>query len=423
MKVKGHYTMDKIRKIPSHRHFKRASIFAGVFAAIGTVSILSSFAATPTAHFEVELAALASGAQQVSDTTASSNQAIQFGEAPPHESTGCTPGTLSLHGPCVNNSLIPAPKAGASTVRIDNEAPITAANGGGEPAAFRQRCDFSHMNNDDSVLFPNRPGVAHLHAYFGNTAANNISTSASLRNSGNSTCAGGIFNRSAYWVPAMIDTTTGRPIAPNDDRSNYHSDLEIYYKLGYQGIGYTDVRPFPNGLQMIAGNTSSANSPTPNSKTKYWCENRTEPRVHLTAHLDYMPTCLAGQILTMSIDFPQCWDGVNLTSTNGRSHLTYGQWMANVDARYTHGCPVTHPVGIPNVHMFIRYAVPSGDTSRWRLASDNYTTGPGGYSGHADYIFAWDETAFPTVKERCYVAQLDCHYQLGDGREPRHPRF
>ncbi len=413
--------MKKIQNLKSNRHFMRGAIFASVFAVIGIATLLITFAATPTAHFESELGTLASGVLQVSDTTASSNLAIQFGDAPPHSPANCTPGALSTHGPCVNNSLIPAPRAGQSTVRMLNIAPIPSTFVSGEPGAFRQRCDFSHMNTDDSVLFPNRPGVAHLHAYFGNTGANNTSTSASLRNSGNSTCMGGTFNRSAYWVPAMIDVPTGRPIAPNDDRSEYHSDLEIYYKLGYQGVGHRDIRPFPNGLQLIAGNSSTANAPTPNTKTTYWCENRTQPRVELTARLSNIPNCSAGQILTMHIGFPQCWDGVNLTSTNGRSHMAYGTWQPGFYEN-TVGCPSTHPIGVPFIELFVRYAVTTGDTSNWRLSSDNYTTGPGGYSGHADYIFAWDESAFTTVKERCYVVRVDCYYQLGDGREPRSPR-
>lgn len=105
----------------------------------------------------------------------------------------------------------------------------------------------------------------------------------------------------------------------------------------------------------------------------------------------------------------------------GWAHMAYGTFADSPD--FTVGCPESHPVGLPHVEMFVRYYVDSGDTSNWKLSSDNYTTGPGGYSGHADYVFAWDSTAFTTVVDRCYRAELDCGYQLGDGREPRSPRY
>jgi len=394
-----------------------------LFAVIGGATAIRSLAATPTVHFEAEQASLSGSVQQVADSTASGGQLVQFGEStmPPH--TDCTPGTLGMLGPCINNSLIPASKPGVSTVRMET---VGLPGSGGEPGAFRQRCDYSHMNNDDAILYPGRPGAAHLHTYFGNSGANASATSASLRNSGTSTCAGGIFNRSAYWIPAMVDAPTGRPIAPSDRRENsvYLSDLEIYYKKGYQGTGYLDTRPFPNGLHIIAGNPATATSPQPDSstaRTHYWCEG---PGVFDRDKNQYglsIPNCPAGNVLVMLVDFPQCWDGVNLTSANGRSHMAYGTWQPGAND-YTRGCPATHPVGLPFVQMIVRYMSPTGGTANWRLASDNYTNGPGGYSGHADYMFAWDESAFPAVVQNCYAKRLDCGYSLGDGRNPLHIR-
>jgi hypothetical protein len=200
----------------------------------------------------------------------------------------------------------------------------------------------------------------------------------------------------------------------------WHSDLEIYYKLGYQGVGYQDVRPFPNGLQIIAGNASSATTGSTSSRVHYWCENSNQ--LDRISYGVAIPVCTQGQILTMGIDFPQCWDGVNLKTANGRDHMAYGTWQPGPPATST-GCPSSHPVGLPHVEMFVRYHVASGDTRAWRLSSDKYTSGPGGYSGHADYVFAWDETAFSTVVQRCYNTLFDCHYQLGDGREPASLRF
>ncbi len=323
----------------------------------------------------------------------------------------CIPGRQGMHGPCVDDSTIPAPEVGRGFIPFHIWG--IPQPGTGEPGSFRTRCEFSHMNNDDSILYPNQPGRAHLHAYFGNTQSNAFTTPNSILTQGNSTCHGGILNRSSYWVPAMVDSRDGRVIRPNDDRSIYHGDLEIYYKLGYQGVTHTQVRSFPNGLTMIAGNAANATTETPNSKVYYHCEPATNQNAYRNGPT--IPNCPRGDIVVMRINFPQCWDGRNLTSTNGRSHMAYGTWGV--------GCPSSHPVGLPNLEMIVRYRVNTPDSSTWRLSSDNYTNGPGGYSGHADYIFAWPNNEFQTVVDNCYRRHVDCGYQLGDGRQPGPTRY
>lgn len=328
---------------------------------------------------------------------------------------------MGAQAPCIDTAALVAPGSHLSRSSIVSEPSSPMGPGQGEAGAFRQRCDFSHMNFDDSVLYPNQPGIAHLHTYFGNAGAAASSTSASLRSSGNSSCNGGTLNRSAYWVPSMIDTSTGRPVRPNDPRGPANSDLEIYYKQGYQGVGYDDIRSFPNGLQLIAGNAATATGPTSGSRMSYWCESMNSTDRNRRLEGSSIPNCGPNQVLVMYIGFPQCWDGRNLTSPNGRSHMAYGTWQSG-DNRTTRGCPSSHPVGLPFVEMFVRYHTGSSGNASWRLSSDNYA-GPAGYSGHADYIFAWDESVFPAVIQNCYRAQRDCQYGLGNQTAPDHVRF
>jgi hypothetical protein len=92
--------------------------------------------------------------------------------------------------------------------------------------AFRTICQYSHMAYNDPIVFPGQPGKAHLHTFFGNTDVDAYSTDDSIRNTGNSTCPGGIANRTAYWIPSLIDTRNGAPIVPEK--------AVWYYKSGYQ---------------------------------------------------------------------------------------------------------------------------------------------------------------------------------------------
>ena len=67
--------------------------------------------------------------------------------------------------PAVNLSLMPAPRPGSNNFDIisTGEMPTPADIG-----AFRNVCQFSHMNFDDAIVFPGKQNATHLHMCFGN---------------------------------------------------------------------------------------------------------------------------------------------------------------------------------------------------------------------------------------------------------------
>ncbi len=288
--------------------------------------------------------------------------------------------------------------AGYADLRVapTNEQPVPADVG-----AFRISCQFSHMNFDDPIVFPNNPGRSHLHAYFGNTGANGNSTAESLATTGNSTCNGGIMNRSAYWVPPLMDTRTGVPVAPDS--------VLVYYKTGYWGIRPEDVHPAPEGLRMIAGDHTYSDPSRLQSESVYW--------TCFDPNIGRFPTppveaCRAagGESINEVVEFPQCWDGVNLDSPNHKSH------MANpVDG----ACPADHPVAIPVITMLVFYRIDQSADARYlRLSSDMYPSSLlGGASIHGDYFGGWQEEFMNILTQHCLNPSLDCHaHLLGDGR-------
>jgi hypothetical protein len=308
-----------------------------------------------------------------------------------HGGAGGVGGAVSMMNmPHVDTSAIPSGDPGSGRVQIEatSEQPVGSDGVG----AFRNECTFSHMNFDDPIVFPGRPGVAHLHTFFGNSATDANSTTDSIRNSGNSTCRGGIANRTGYWVPALLDEA-GRPQKPRS--------LEVYYKSGYNGIKPADIKPFPSGLRMVAGSAKSSSA----QRVAYWgCVN------NYIGHPGSIPNCGAGDLLQMTVEFPQCWDGVHLDSPDHVSHVAYPQGGS---------CPSTHPVAIPAITFNVWYPMPSsGSTAGWHLASDMYDASlPGGFSAHADWFDGWDPAVVKTFVERCINPALDCHsHLLGDGR-------
>jgi hypothetical protein len=290
----------------------------------------------------------------------------------------------------VDLSALPQGWKGASSllVRATSEQAMPSDVG-----AFRTSCALSHMNSDDAIVYPGQPGRAHLHAYFGNTGTNAYSNAESLKNSGNSTCRGGIANRSAYWVPAVLDKRAA-PVKP--------ANAQVYYKTGYNGIAPRDIQLFPEGLRMIAGD---AKANVPGQEHAFWgCEK-------YTGHASAIPDCPTGEVVIMTVIFPQCWNGVDLDSTDHKGHMAYPVNGA---------CPSTHPRAIPEISFQIRYDVPPGTrSSEWRLSSDLYGADrAGGYSAHGDWFEGWKREIAEAFVKNCDQTSRDCHSSLlGDGRE------
>jgi Domain of unknown function (DUF1996) len=287
--------------------------------------------------------------------------------------------------PAVNAALIPAARPGSNTLDIatTGEMPYRDAGGIG---AFRNVCQYSHMNFDDALVFPGVQGATHLHTYFGNTAVRFDSTAQSVANSGGSSCRGGIANRSAYWVPSMIDTRDGRPLAP--------AIIHVYYKTGYNGIADSAIRPWPKGFRMIAGAGSSR---VAQSQVMYRCNSGPSQ--------SFIPSC--DGTVVMSVVFPQCWDGVNLSAPDNKSHVAYASGGR---------CPSTHPVPTPELTVNLEYSTTYGNSSTWRLSSD-MNGAPAGSSGHADWINGWDTELMNTWVTRVINPGLSGgSHMLGDGR-------
>lgn len=264
------------------------------------------------------------------------------------------------HVPYINLASIPPPNPGHAEYRVrQTNPPLRETPGGG---AVRTFCTRSHFNFDDSLVHPGRPAATHLHMYFGNTAADANLTPDNILSEGNSTCLGGIANRSAYWVPAVIDTSDGAVM----DMSLAH----VYYKNGFNGVRPEEVQPIPPGIAIIVGDMNRT-TPWEWGPVDFRCNGRTGKHI---------PADCVGE-MSIHMDFPQCWDGVNLYTTD-QSHMAF--------ARRPNGCPASHPVALPAISYTIIFPIPEGrNTANWRLSSDNYEGAPGGYSMHADWINGW----------------------------------
>lgn len=266
--------------------------------------------------------------------------------------------------------------------------------------AFRTTCNLATFSFNDPIVFPGRAGMSHLHAFFGNTGVNASSTPESLVASGNSTCRGGTLNRTAYWVPALIDSRTGTVLTPEF--------ATFYYKTGYNMVPASIKAP-PAGLRMISGDKNSLAL----QEYAFWgCRDR-----YVTPTGTVPTTCPVGDAVRLTIQFPQCWDGVNVDSPDHKSHMAYPNYQ-NPPQRSA--CPASHPIPIPAISEIYDYRVTSSSVpSSWRLSSDMYSTVfPGGLSAHADWMNGWDPRPMSAIVTQCLNKALDCQVGLiGYGRE------
>lgn len=297
---------------------------------------------------------------------------------------------IETNMPQIDISQQMEPEIGHADERIKEAQPGYVPGRSTTGGDFRIACHPSHMNNDDPIVYPNQEGAAHHHTYFGNVTTDYKSTPDGLKTTGNSTCFGGIANRSAYWVPSLIDTTQDKPIRP---------DWALFY---YKGGRITP----PNGLVIIAGDhLATKDKPQRLNVVDFQCNPHINGNLSWRSRKNHIVPCSGDLVAT--VQFPNCWDGKNLDSPNHKAHMAYHNGSS---------CPSSHPKEIPNITYAIHYEVTS--TDNLRLSSDNYEGGAGGYSFHGDYMFAWDDTVLETWFEHCNGKDKDCHANLlGNGKE------
>ena len=240
----------------------------------------------------------------------------------------------------------------------------------------------------------------HLHVFFGNPSTNSYSTIESLSNIQTTSCDGINVNKSAYWVPALIDSF--------GNRIRYIDPL-FYYKTGYH-VPARDIIPPPNGLKIIAGNALS-NYPQNEDIAKFRCitGNRQPPGLigDPLDHINFIPNCPINDLLEIRIVFPQCWDGKSLSGGDFKSHMAY-LWLflpilALVDVRkHIHFRYQKYHIILPFMSLMRR--VPQ---LNWRFSSDAKNTDFGGVSIHVS-INGWEPSIINSIVENCLRKAVDC---------------
>ncbi len=303
---------------------------------------------------------------------------------------------------------IPSPVKPATLIQPIDTPPTAATESIG---AFRFLCEPGQVSYDDPIVYPNQPGRSHLHQFFGNTGANASSTYRSLRTSGDSTCVN-ILNRSAYWMPAMLDGR-GHVVRPDY--------VSIYYKRLPSNSAEChrqakDCVALPRGLRFIFG-YDMVSGRTPTGGTYFDCDGPTAKPGHYPTITEAAKNCPAGNRLGAIITAPGCWDGKRLDSPNHRDHMANPTYGSQGYLR----CPPTHQHITPTFTMGAWYSVDEARADSWYLSSDEMpgmARMPAGSTFHADWFGAWDDTVMADWMRNCIEALKSCSSgELGDARQ------
>lgn len=247
--------------------------------------------------------------------------------------------------------------------------PVASSLAGFEQVNFVSLCRFSHRAQDDPIVLPGQFGKSHDHMFFGNDTTDANSTPESLV--GKPSTCDPTTDTAAYWAPTL--EVNGSKVEA--------LDVAAYYRRNT----YAPVKAFPAGFMMIGGNSTSFD---PQSKSVvFWGCNLESDDASVEP-----PDC-GNKLLRMHVIFPECWDGTRLDSPDHKSHMTYA----------TNGaCPSDHPVALPQLVLILRY--PIHGTSDGRITVSSGTQ----YSGHADFVNGWDQTALQALVDKCLNALRPC---------------
>jgi hypothetical protein len=211
-------------------------------------------------------------------------------------------------------------------------------------AKFRTHCHPTHILKADPIVYPGQANAGHMHQFFGNHSADHNSTYTSLRSGGKSSCDGGPLNRSAYWHPAIYQ------ILPSGVHAVKIPDRYSIYYPAFGGIG-ADLTRIPRGFRYVGGYNTAWNDTMPADQraameaanaaagsTRYqerstyqdgwggWTCVDTgvkEPYLKGPNGEDMLQNCPATSQIKFDLRAPRCWNGQDLTSSDGRQHVLY----------------------------------------------------------------------------------------------------
>jgi len=143
--------------------------------------------------------------------------------------------------------------------------------------------------------------------------------------------------------------------------------------IQYRGNPTSKVVGMPKFLRALTGDAKPTSRGPANARATWTCSGFAD---RLS---DKYPICPAGRQVMRVQDFPGCWDGKNIDSTNHRSHLAFADKTSGA-------CPAGF-VAIPQLRITISYNIPVEIQEKGQYALDSFPEeNHNPFSDHNDFI-------------------------------------
>ncbi|SDT51819.1 DUF1996 domain-containing protein [Actinoplanes derwentensis] len=143
--------------------------------------------------------------------------------------------------------------------------------------------------------------------------------------------------------------------------------------IEYRGNATSKVVPMPKFLRALTGDAKPTSRGPANARATWTCSGFTDRLA------DKYPICPKGSQVQRVQDFPGCWDGKNIDSTNHRDHLAFA------DAA-TGACKQGF-AAIPQLRITISYDIPRDVQVKGQFALDSFPEEDHNpFSDHNDFI-------------------------------------
>jgi len=260
------------------------------------------------------------------------------------------------------------------------------------------------------------PGLAadHMHTIHGGSGFNSIATTEDLLSSDCSSCQVKGDN-SVYWTAQVYwQSDDGEFTALNQT-----GGMLAYYLQRVGSGQVADLKPFPSGFRMIAGDPDLRNFTWPDVQKSLWtvknpdgspgsgsqeamrqkavgfnCLNYDEPTtgaLSLQAFPDNTKRCKDG--LRAEVFFPSCWNGQDVDTDDHRSHMAYPTTLDDGE------CPTGFETRLPSLFYETIWDV---DVFWGQGGQFVFSMGdPTGYGNHGDFMNGWDQDLLKSAIHTC----------------------